>query len=330
MSVTTLAPPESDRESHLAFDIRPFDDESSNFDQALLAGESESPGGAEVTAEVMPSETSADGDAEAWLHDALAVGGLIILAGGPSSGKGFVGCRLAAHVTKGEPGPFKLPYPAPSVPGDVLFITDRLTRRTLRKRLVAAGTDMDRVAPLPLAVHDSMDLKAIASELETRPDCKLLLIDPLPMTIGGTPAQMDDAYLLFRDLADLAARHRLALVAAVRLRQDRRDSKRDLDWLCGCGLGTVLALGRDRANSNRRFLLPARCVDDRDDLSIAFRVEEVPDAEAEAARVEWLVEPLATDTAKARAGMLRARESRRDAAGVWLVEAVSNGPVYVK
>jgi hypothetical protein len=141
---------------------------------------------------------------------------------------------------------------------------------------------------------------------------------------------MDDAYLLLRDLADLAARHRLALVAAVRLRQDRRDSKRDLDWLCGCGLGTVLALGRDRANSNRRFLLPARCVDDRDDLSIAFRVEEAPDPDAESARVEWLVEPLATDTAKARAGMLRARESRRDAAGVWLVEAVSNGPVYVK
>jgi len=166
-----------------------------------------------------------------WLWPGrIAMGKLTLLCGDPGLGKSFVTLDLASRVSSGAPWP-DLPLLPNSTGGVVLLSAEDDLADTIRPRLDAAEADVSRVAAiqavrrlLPTGQSQEADfdltedLAALEEAITQTPDCRLVVIDPLTAYLGKTDSHKNaEVRAVLARLFELAARHRVALLAVTHL-----------------------------------------------------------------------------------------------------------------
>ena len=186
--------------------------------------------------------TEFDTEPRQWLWPGrLELGQLTLIGGESGSGKSLVACDLAARTTSGlswPDGAAALP------PGSVL--------------LVASGDDVSGDGGS--FFRDT--LKAIEGAIEALQDCRLVLIDPLRLSIGRTATTIGgDPRARLELLAALARRQQVAVlgVASAAYEDRRRNTLGDaLKLATGASAATAWQVVRHPHHKQLRLFLPAR------------------------------------------------------------------------
>jgi len=208
-----------------------------------------------------------------WLWpDRVPLGKLTLIAGDPNLGKSLITLDLAARISRGADWP-----DGPAIDGRpggvVLLAAEDDLADTVRPRLDAAGADAGRIAALQAVkernrkagaeCHRYLNLGRHLPVLERLtiqvPDCRLVVIDPLMVYLGGIDShRAGEVQALLAPLADLAARQSVAVVAVVHLRKSGGPGIYRMLGSVGfvASARSVLCVGKDRGDPNgrRRFL----------------------------------------------------------------------------
>jgi putative DNA primase/helicase len=288
-----------------------------------------------------------------WLWPGkVPLGHVTIVAGEASSGKSLLAAEIAARVSSGAGWPRNgmqsVPHRdnagetpgAETTTGSVLIAHANLHENlVLKGRLLAAGAEASRVAVInrdafhferdigagekgyhePTAAE--MSLSVLEGALIQIPDASLLVIDHLLGWLGVARLRPDQLAEVFKRLADMAARYRVAVVVLWRLEKGGRAAQtRALDALAGAA-PVVWLVANDTYNPQSRF---AVCAQNRlgapsDELS--FRVA--------GDRLLWqpVVRHVSADDVLA--ARTADRHERRQA-GQWLLDLLSQGPIEAK
>jgi hypothetical protein len=234
-----------------------------------------------------------------WLWPSrIALGKVTIVAGHPGLGKSQLTTYLAAQVTTGGNWPAGEGN-CPS--GKVLILSaEDDVADTIRPRLEAAGADIERVHVLT-AIRDANavrgfnlahDLSALETEIAQIGDVKLIIIDPITAYLGATDSHKTaDVRALLAPVADLAARHGVAIVAISHL--NKSGGNEAMARVTGSGAFVAAARGayliqKDVDDSSRRLFLPIKNNLGVDDAGLAFRIvtREISD-DIRAPAIEW-------------------------------------------
>lgn len=220
-----------------------------------------------------------------WLwRDRLALGKLCVIAGVPNLGKSQLTIQMAAVVSTGR----DWPDGAPSKPGDVLMISaeDSLDD-TIRPRLDAAGADANRVHVLSGVEQGGLlsgfvltpqDVALLDKELTERPEVRLVVIDPITAYLGALDShKVGDVRGALQPLADLAEKHRVAVIAVTHL--NKGNGTDPMSRVIGSGAfiaapRTAFLVIEDRAEPDRRLFLELKNNIGRA-AGLAFRIESV-------------------------------------------------------
>ncbi len=167
-----------------------------------------------------------------WLwKDRIPQGKVTLLIGDPGDGKSYVSLALAAHLTKAEALPEAEP---PAAPAAVLLAAyeDGLAD-TIRPRADLLGADLGKLHIIEGAQEQSgkvrsfraTDLPALERELESKPNVRLLIVDPVVSLIGGRVDAYRDNEVrdALQPLVDLAARRGIAVLGIMHLRKGQAD-----------------------------------------------------------------------------------------------------------
>lgn len=144
---------------------------------------------------------------DAWLWPGrIPAGSLGMLDGDPGLGKSFVTMDLAARVTKGDKWPDGTKG---GKPANVLVLAKEDSKRTLVKRLGAAGADFKRVLTLddvggraPTFPDDILILEDVIRKRKV----KLVIIDPIMSYLSVTAYQGQQVRKALDPLSELAGR----------------------------------------------------------------------------------------------------------------------------
>jgi putative DNA primase/helicase len=220
----------------------------------------------------------------------IPIGKVTLLVGDPGLGKSLVALDIAARVSTAKPWPDQergsrsedLERPATQTlapnssllaPASALLLNaeDDLAD-TVLPRLEALGADCDRIVAIPSFLGSSCDgsvprdhelrrdLARLRSLLDTLPDCRLIVIDPISAYLGGGGNASGEVRSLLVPLAELAHTRRLAIVAVSHLRKEQGSAIHrtmgSLAFLTAARAAWVIC--EDPANSERRLLLPVK------------------------------------------------------------------------
>lgn len=278
-----------------------------------------------------------------WLWPGrIALGKLTLIAGDPGLGKSLLTAYLAACVSKG----YSWPIEGSAAPtGDVVMLSaEDDVADTIRPRLDAAGADCTRIHILK-AVQDvdaegtqtqrmfsfKQDLAVLEELLPIKPDCRLLVIDPVSAYLDGTDSNKNsDLRGLFAPLAELAARHKIAVILIQHLNKGGGGSAiyrpmGSLAFIAAARAAYIVT--KDQNNPERRLLMPAKNNLAKDTTGLAYTVIR---AENGAPAIAWEFEPV-TITADEALALPEPDEERTatDEAVDLLRGLLSNGPVKV-
>jgi putative DNA primase/helicase len=158
-----------------------------------------------------------------WLWpERIAIGKLTLIVGDPGLGKSQLTAFLTAVVTTGDELPCR---EGRAEKGSVLiFSAEDDAADTIVPRLQAAGADPDRVHIVSAVATDNgksrrmfhleKDLAHLEAELIEMRDTRLVIIDPITAYLGGVDTHRNsDVRGVLGLVADMAARHRVAVVA---------------------------------------------------------------------------------------------------------------------
>ena len=285
----------------------------------------------------------------------IPLGKLTLIAGDPGLGKSFVTLDIAARVSCGAAWPSQSEV---SEAVDVLLLSaeDDLAD-TIRPRLDAANADVSRIVMLT-AVNDcgadgemkerafnlAADLDALDSALQQMPNCRLVIVDPvsayLPAGRGFDSHRNSDVRAVLAPLAELAARHRVAVVAVTHLRKgEGRAIYRamgSLAFVAAARAAFVVSRDPDDKDGRRRFFLPVKTNLSPDESGLAYHLEPKGDT----AVVVWEPGAVHVDVDLALCNANRddrgaADDTQRatpalDECKDWLMDYLSNGPRPVK
>jgi hypothetical protein len=249
-----------------------------------------------------------------WLWpDRVPLSKLTLLVGDPGLGKSFVTVDWAARVSRGGAWPGEPSQFAPRGAAILLGAEDDPSDTTLQ-RLKAAGADLNNVAALT-AVRESglmgtsrpfslrRDLDVLDAALAQMPDCRLVVIDPITAYMDGIDGNRNiDVRTVLQPLSELAAEHRVAVVAVTHLNKNvsRQAIYRTIGSLAFVAHArSVWGVVRDPGDPARRILLPVKTNVSLEARGLVFRL---PEASAGVMpRVEWerMAEELALQTALA-------------------------------
>jgi putative DNA primase/helicase len=153
--------------------------------------------------------------------DRIARGKLTVLGGAPGSGKSAFATDVIARVTTGSAGPCQEGM-APK--GAVLLIAPQGDPDVFGLRFRAAGGDLTQLHTLREVKDGSKarpfdfekDLAGLTALIEGVKDLRLIAIDAVPVPAGRGAAAARKAEALFEQLAALARRHNVAVLAVAR------------------------------------------------------------------------------------------------------------------
>jgi RecA-family ATPase len=165
-----------------------------------------------------------------WLWPGrIPLGKLTLLAGDPGLGKSFVTLDMAARVSRGSEWP-DLPLIEQPSGGVVLLNAEDDLADTIAPRLDQAGADDSQIVAFEgvrtgrkkrLIALDT-DIPRLEEVLINRPNVRLVVIDPLSAYCGGIDSHKNSEVRgLLAQLAVLAHRHRVAVVAVTHLNKSR-------------------------------------------------------------------------------------------------------------
>jgi len=296
-----------------------------------------------------------------WLWPGrIPIGSITLLAGDPGVGKSLFALDLAARVTTGaawpdekrvqggggqaegkpihpNPPPFTLPIPPAQLPpanspGSVLILSasDPLST-TLRPRLDAAGADPARVMVVDNITNLRTQMDRLRVAVETLPDLKLLILDPINFYVGPGDAHFQTVVRsVLQPLSELAQRRGLAVLAITHFRKNDGAALQRAAGSMGfvATARTIWTIVADPAETSRRYLLPVKTNLAAPATPLAFHILPLPPGAgpcegASAPALHWDPTPAADELASLRA---TPRSTSRDEAKRFLEQALANGP----
>jgi hypothetical protein len=278
-----------------------------------------------------------------WLWpDRFALGKLSLIAGEPGLGKSFLTLDMAARVSRGDGWPCN--EDARSEPGGVVLLSaEDDINDTIAPRLIAAGADRSRILAMraiyqpQLSLVPGIEKQVPFSLLEHIPQleelirraapCRLVIVDPVSAFLGGTDSHNNSEVRgVLAPLAEMAARHRVAVVAVTHLNKGQGSA---LNRVIGSIAFTAAAraayvVTKDEDDPARRLLLPVKNNLGCDEGGFAYRLEGEPTP-----HVEWESHLVAVSADEAVGGERRLRGPEPDArhdAEAWLLDFLAAGP----
>lgn len=278
-----------------------------------------------------------------WLWPGrVPLGKLTLLAGDPGLGKSLVSLDMAARVSRGHPWPDLplLPQPAGAV---ILLNAEDDLADTIAPRLDRAEADDSKIIAIEgvevrnpkkdetLRWYFSLenDLPRLAEVIVDTPDVRLIVIDPISAYCGKVDSHKNaDVRSLLAPLAELASRHRVAIVAITHLSKTGGNKAvyRAMGSLAfAAAARAVWAVIKEQTDPQRRLFLPAKLNLAEDPDGLAYRIVK--------GGVEWEADPVrmhADDAFAAEAAAAEKRPTRRGSerreAVEWLREHLAEGP----
>jgi len=281
----------------------------------------------------------------------LPLGKLTLLAGDPNLGKSLVTLDLAARVSTGTPWPDRRDQPNP--PGGVVLLSaEDDVADTIRPRLDVARADVTKIVALQgveyrnaetgrrgiRAFNLEFDLPELEHAIRQTADCRLIVIDPISSYLGRTDSHRNaEVRGVLAPLAELAARHRVAMLAVTHLTKNYGGKAMyrptgSLAFMAAARAAWLVV--KDPKEHGRRLLLPVKANLTRDPTGLAYSVESrtLPGI-GEIGVVAWedgIVELSADDAIAIELDQGRGAATALDEAAEWLREVLSHGPVEVR
>ena len=212
---------------------------------------------------------------------------------------------------------------------------------TIRPRLDNAGADVAHVVALQgieFKIDDEApakrrcfnlehDLPALEKAITTLPDTRLVVIDPISSYLGGTDSHKNaEIRGLLAPLAELAARHRVAVLAVTHLNKNAGSKAMhrvtgSLAFIAAARAGWLVA--PDKNDARRRLFLPVKNNLAPDMGGLAFSIIE--------GAVAWERGPISLSADDALdADQRKDGKTQRDDAADWLRELLADGPLHQK
>ena len=275
-----------------------------------------------------------------WLWPGrIPLGKLSMLIGDPGLGKSLVTLDVASRVSTGTPWP-----DATSVENTqgavVLLSAEDDPEDTIAPRLMAAGADLTKIVALKAVrcevTEDDAggefpfslagDMPILEKTIETVGGVRLIIIDPISAYLGGRTDSHKDADVrrVLAPLADMAAKHRLAVLAISHL--NKRPGVSVMYRAMGSMAFTaaaraVWAVCKDKDDAARRLVLPVKVNLARDPTGMAYSIRDGLEG---IGIVAWEAEPV---TISAESALSDRGEAPALAEAVeWLENALANGP----
>lgn len=275
-----------------------------------------------------------------WLWPGrIPAGKVSMLVGDPGLGKSMVTLGIAATVSRGGRWPIHGEGRAPA--GDVVLVSaEDDPGDTIRPRLEAAGADLERVHALdgiqevnedgervrrPWTLSDLSELERL---IERLPDCRLLVIDPVSAYLAAVDSHKNsDVRALLAPLADLAARHRLAVLAVSHLNKSQGPAiyRTTGSLAFTAAARSVYCVTKDTNDPARRLVVPIKANLAPDATAVAYRIGT---DETGTPRLEWEPDPFEIDANEALASVSGDPDERteRQEAAEWLRDVLADGP----
>jgi putative DNA primase/helicase len=149
------------------------------------------------------------------------LGMLSLIAGDPGLGKSTAALDFAARITTGRDMPDK----TPGILGDVILLSAEDPKSSvIKRRLRELRADDKRVFILngQCVVTESgerivdltlQDVRAIEDAILQRPECRLLIVDPISAYMGSADSHVNsDVRSILKALAELAEKHNIAVI----------------------------------------------------------------------------------------------------------------------
>lgn len=276
-----------------------------------------------------------------WLWpERIPLGKVTVFAGLPGEGKSLATVDLAARVTTASK------YPDSENPlsaSEVLFAArEDDPEDALVPRLMAAGADMSKVHVLK-AVRVSgqandrglrldMDMAAVKRFLDSRPDVRLIVIDPVSNHLGDVSmVDEQEVRTVLSHLAGIASVHDLAIVGVMHL--NKKEGLSAIHRVGGAGafIGVARAswlFARVPEKCGERFMMPLKNNYARQSSSLGYQIDEkavkIESENVPTPYIEWLNPTfLDVDEAISTPGK---RTSSRDDAKSFLKGFLAGGP----
>jgi hypothetical protein len=172
------------------------------------------------------------------------------------------------------------------------------------------------------------DLDTLGKVLTERPNCALVIVDPISAYLDGTDSHINaDVRALLAPLGDLAARHKVAVVCVAHLNKGGGGGNAmyrvtgSLAFVAAAR--SVLAVTKDQDDAVRRLVLPMKNNLGADTLGLAYRIKPVNGAPV----VEWEPDPVSISAEEALTSNEGAGHTEREAATDWLRGVLADGPL---
>ncbi len=280
----------------------------------------------------------------------IPLGKLTLLVGDPNLGKSLITLDMAARVSMGRGWPDAVST-EDSHGGVVLLTAEDDLADTVRPRLDAAGAEVSRIRALESVKRRNVetgdarqtpfnlkaDLPALEEAVRSTPQCRLVVIDPISAYLSGTDSHKNtDMRGVLAPLAELAARHKVAVVCVTHLRKGDGPAMYrtmgSLAFVAAARSAYVVMPDRDDPQDERRLMLPLKNNLASDRTGLAYALHCPPDGGGLPV-LRWEPDPI-TVTVEEVLGHTGAREDGRGAqrleAMAWLKEALKGGPAKAR
>ena len=273
-----------------------------------------------------------------WLWpDVAAKGKLSILSGDPGLGKSLLTIATAACVSVGGRWPASQDV---AETGSVLMLSaEDALDDTVKPRLVAAGADCTKVYGIggivdeleqreeTFSLSNPEHLDMLSAVIFSAGDCKAVTIDPLSAFMGATDSHNNaDVRAVLAPLAKLAEKHHIAVICVSHLNKGSGSAiYRNMGSVAFTAAArAVWGVTKDKADPDRRLVLPIKNNLGRDRLGFAYRVETAPNG---AAVLMWEPGRIDVDIDDILARHDHPEGSALDDAMQWLASELDIGPV---
>ncbi|NOZ21119.1 MAG: AAA family ATPase [Planctomycetes bacterium] len=282
-----------------------------------------------------------------WLWPGrIALGKPTLFVGDPGTGKSCVTLDMAACVSRGRPWP---DGSEPSERGSVILLSaEDSPGDTIRPRLDAAGADVSQIYILESVMERNdrgeivrrmfclqADVAQLDGAIKRVSDVGLVVVDPISAYLAGVDSHSNtDVRGVLAPLSDLAARHRIALVAVSHFNKATGTSAiyRAMGSLAFTAAArAVWCASRDKDNPDRRLFLPIKNNIGKDVSGLAYSLESTPD-NPDVPVVVWEPDPVTITAEEALRDQSEGKQgdSPIEDAEEWLRDALGDGPLPSK